>query len=245
MMKLPCPAPPANRLWLSVIGALLAGVSAAFPAGAASVGWAEGCLPFIPSAEAFYHLPSGLLHAIALTESGQDGAPYPWALNIAGHPVIAASYRAAADLLRLADGRPRRDVAVGCMQIHMQYHLDRFVDPEWALHPRYNVWYAALYLDALRRQYGDMTSAIAHYHASDPEAQRLYLCRVSDYLAQTGPATRAALGLDRCSQAAVAARPGRREAATADAVRRAHGTIMAARRVGRIIVLGADRAPLY
>jgi hypothetical protein len=207
---------------------------------AAAVGWAEGCLPFLAPAEQYYHLPAGLLHAIALTESGQRGEPYPWALNIGGQPVIAPSYQAAASLLRQADGQPRRDVAIGCMQIHMQYHLNRFIEPEWALHPQYNVWYAALYLDGLRRQYGDILSAIAHYHASDRAAQRVYLCRVAFHLTQTSPATRRALGLETCEQIAVTEDRGHSKAGTTSA-RQARATLMNARRVGRIVVLGGDR----
>lgn len=221
---------------------LLATIAACAPivaARAAAVDWAEGCLPFIPAAEHYYHLPPGLLQAIALTESGQDGAPYPWALNIAGQAVISPTYQAAARQLRYADGQPRRDVAIGCMQIHMQYHLNRFIEPEWALHPRYNVWYAALYLDALRRQYGDMVSAIAHYHGSDPAAQRDYLCRVSRHLAGTAPATRDALGLGSCERIGIHKRAD--GTATAPTSRQRAAALMAARRVGRIIVLGTDR----
>lgn len=223
--------PPA----LAVVWAVVWAIGATtYPARAATVTWSEGCQPFIPEAERHYRLPPGLLQAIALTESGRDGVPYPWALNVAGQPVIAPSYRIAAGYLRDASGRPRRDVAVGCMQIHMQYHLERFNDPEWALHPRYNVWYAALFLDALRRQYGDMVSAVAHYHASDPAAQREYLCRVSAHLARVAPATRQALGLVACERASIATPPGL-------AAGRAKAALMAARRVGRIIVLGRDR----
>jgi len=222
----------ARRIAISGIACL----APLFPAEA--VDWAEGCLPFIPAAEQYYHLPKGLLQAIALTESGQDGSPYPWALNIAGQAVIAPTYQAAASLLRSADGQPRRDVAIGCMQIHMQYHLDRFVEPEWALHPRYNVWYAALYLDALRRQYGNILSAIAHYHGSDPAAQRGYLCRVANHLANTAPATRETLGLDLCERIKI---DDHKTASAASVQRQERTTLMAARRVGRIIVLGADR----
>lgn len=207
------------------------------PAGAASVDWAQGCLPFIPPAERYYGLPPGLLQAIALTESGQDGAPYPWALNIGGQPVIAPTYQAAAPLLRRLDGTPRRDVAIGCMQIHMQYHLDKFVDPEWALHPQYNVWYAASYLDELHRRYGDWSAAVAHYHGSDPAAQRQYLCQVAAHLDATAPATGGALGLVPCRTRT----PGQSRPIGATADRRKLGNtrqaIMAARRVGKIIVL--------
>jgi hypothetical protein len=226
-----------SGVWLAAVSLPAAAVEPA-PDGTGAGGtvdWAHGCLPFIAAAERHYGLPAGLLEAMALTESGQRGAPYPWALNIAGQPVAVRSYEEAAQRLRFNDGRPRRDVAVGCMQIHMQYHLDSFVDPEWALHPRYNVWYAALFLDRLHRRYGDWLAAIAHYHASESLAQRSYLCRVAAHLQHTGPATRQALGLGACPTSTPSAGWARGRLAET------HRRLMAARRVGRIIVLGGDR----
>jgi hypothetical protein len=157
------------------------------------------CRSFIAPAERYYGLPPGLLGAMAMVESGYGGAPYPWALNIGGEAVMAPDYAAAARLLRDRDGRIRRDVAIGCLQIHMAYHLASFGAPEWALLPRYNVWYAALFLRRLGGQYGDWVSAIAHYHASDPVAEARYLCQVAGYLQRQAPLTRRALGLALCS----------------------------------------------
>lgn len=187
---------------------------------AADIAGGAECLPFIHQAEDYYHMPQGLLEAIALTESGQAGKPYPWSLNVAGRPVFAPSYQAATRWLRSPDGRPRRDVAIGCMQIHMRFHLTSFGNPEWALLPRYNVWYAAQYLQSLHNTYGDWETAVAHYNASDPVAQRQYLCRVAGHLPDSGP---------RRAIAGCSARP------SAPAKRRA---IMTARRVGRLIVIG-------
>jgi len=164
------------------------------------------CRSFLAPAERYYALPPGLLGAMAMVESGYGGAPYPWALNIGGEPVMAADYAAAARLLRDRDGRIRRDVAIGCLQIHMGYHLNSFGAPEWALLPRYNVWYAALFLRQLGVQYGDWVMAIAHYHASDPEAEARYLCQVAGQLQKQAPLTRRLLGLALCG-AVTAERP--------------------------------------
>jgi hypothetical protein len=160
--------------------------------------WQDSCRPFIAPAETYYRLPAGLLAAMAVVESGRKGIPYPWALNIAGQPVMAEDYAGAARLLRERDGSARRDIAIGCLQIHMGWHLQPFGAPEWALHPRYNVWYAALFLSQLRQRYGTWVPAIAHYHASDPIAQRTYLCRIADQLQRTAPETRRGLGLSLC-----------------------------------------------
>lgn len=216
----------------SLAAILILSVSATRPTPAATVDWAHGCLPHIASAEQHYRLPGGLLYAVALTESGQDGTPYPWALNIGGRPVIPPSYATAAAQLRYADGEPRQDVAVGCMQIHMQYHLGNFGEPEWALHPNYNVWYAAAYLDQLHRRYGNWISAIAHYHGSDPAACERYLCRVEQHLREAGRT----LGTAACGKPPIPVQRSHPGATTARANRSA---IMAHRAVGRIIVLGS------
>jgi hypothetical protein len=221
----------ATRCWLLRVAASIFGVAIGGSAAAGALG--QSCGPIIPLAEQHYRLPGGLLEAIALTESGVQGQPYPWALNIAGSPVLARDYQSAAALLRHPDGRVRRDVAIGCMQIHMQYHLASFARPEEALEPGTNVWYAAAYLDALHQQFGDWLSAVAHYHASDPVAQRDYLCRVASHLTRTNPATRRALGLADCRAAQPrrgAARP-RNDQAAEDRQR-----LFAARQAAGIVV---------
>ena len=153
----------------------------------------DRCTTYLPAAEQYYHIPSGLLSAIALTESGVNGRPEPWALNLGGEQAIESDYASAARRLRDSDGRPRQDAAIGCMQIHMRYHLANVGAPEWVLKPRNNVWYAAGFLKQLFDQYGSWKSAVAHYNASDSTAQRAYLCRVSASLASTAPRTAAAL----------------------------------------------------
>jgi hypothetical protein len=155
----------------------------------------ERCSDFLPAAERFYQIPTGLLTAIALTESGRGGEPDPWALNIGGQAQFAGSYAGAARLLRDRGGAPRLDAAVGCMQIYMRYHLPGIDSPEWALRPRNNVWYAAGFLRRLFEQYGDWRSAAAHYNASDPAAQRVYLCQVGRSLALAAPETAKTLAL--------------------------------------------------
>lgn len=153
----------------------------------------DSCVPFLPQAERHYAIPAGLLAAIALTESGSGGQPHPWALNLAGQPRMADSYAAAAGLLRKQDGTPRQDLAVGCMQIHMRYHLASIETPEWVLRPRNNVWYAAGFLRRLYDQYGSWRLAVGHYNASDPAAQNIYICQVARSLARVAPETAAAL----------------------------------------------------
>jgi len=155
----------------------------------------ERCMDYLPDAERYYDIPKGLLTAIALTESGRDGRPDPWALNIDGQAQFATSYAVAVRLLRDATGAPRLDAAVGCMQIYMRYHLADVGAPEWVLKPRNNVRYAAAFLRRLFDQYGDWRSAVAHYNAADWTAQQTYLCQVGKALALVAPRTAEALSL--------------------------------------------------
>ncbi len=228
---------PAALMLLAIAANLLPPAAAA-----ATTDQSSDCLPIIAQAEDFFRLPPGLLGAIAVTESGRDGTPHPWALNIAGAPMMAANYAVAVTKLRRPDGSPRRDVAIGCMQIHMRYHLDRVTSPEWALKPPHNVWYAARFLDRLHRRYGDWLSAIAHYHGSAPAAQRSYLCRVASHLDATSPATRTALGLAGCAAGRHAAAGVRRRARPGPPVRdQPRLSIMAARQAAGILLLGGPR----
>jgi len=109
----------------------------------------------------------------------------------------------------------------------MGWNLTSFGAPEWALLPRYNVWYAALYLRQLGGQYGDWLRAIAHYHASDPAAEARYLCQVARQLQKSAPSTRHALGLSLCG-ASDAAPPAPRD----------QNAVMAARRRGGLRLHG-------
>ncbi len=137
------------------------------------------CTPYIQRAEKKYKIPRGLLQAIALVESGVNGRPWPWALNVGGNGIYPQTYEAAVKAMRGQDGKVRKDVAVGCMQVYLAYHGHKFSAPEWLLHPEYNVAYAAQLLRKLYRTHHNWTSAVAYYHAStNKRAQYDYVCAV-------------------------------------------------------------------
>ena len=140
---------------------------------------ADSCTPYLIQAEQYYQMPTGLLRAIAQLESGGEyGYPWAWAINDGGKPRFPTNYGEAINHLRTIQGKAKKDIAVGCMQIHMRWHDDYFKAPEWALNPYYNVWYAANYLYRLRLKHGNWTDAVGRYHASNKAAQRAYICGV-------------------------------------------------------------------
>lgn len=140
---------------------------------------ADYCTPYILRAEKKYKIPRGLLLAIALVESGVNGRPWPWALNVGGQGIYPKSYAEAIGYLRRADGTTRPDVAVGCMQVFLRWHSEKFSAPEYLLYPEYNVAYAARYLRKLYEKHGNWSAATANYHAREnKQAQYDYVCAV-------------------------------------------------------------------
>ncbi|MBY6262600.1 lytic transglycosylase domain-containing protein [Azospirillum sp. 412522] len=161
--------------------ALLAGL--AFPGAARAQHLCEG---YFAANEAAYGVPAGILHAIGMTESGRAGGTWPWALNLNGTPVFPSSRGEALELMRDGVGGLRLDMAVGCMQVHTRWHARSFQFGEDIIDPATNVAYAAAFLRLLHDRHGSWTEAVRRYHASNPEAQDVYLCRVLGWRVRLG-----------------------------------------------------------
>lgn len=169
---------------------------ASFPARAEEVDY---CTPYIQRAEIKFKIPRGLLLAVAMVESGKNGRPWPWALNVGGEGIYPKSYEEATKYLRDTSGKARRDVAVGCMQIYVAFHGHKFSAVEWLLHPEYNVAYAANLLRRLYARQGNWTEAVAYYHAStNKRAQYDYVCSVFRRLNEIRRTKPDAEGIEYC-----------------------------------------------
>ena len=149
----------------------------------AVAGAAEGCVAEIASAEARYHLPSGLLMSMAVVESGRlasDGtvAPWPWTIRAQGESrYFDNSEDAQRDSRRsLAAGDALIDV--GCLQIDLFHHPKAFPSLAAAFEPHRNVDYAAHYLADLAKSRGSWLEAVAAYNAGRPADGLDYLSRV-------------------------------------------------------------------
>jgi len=168
---------------IAAIALAAAGVAVLSPAPAVA-----DCVAAIEAEEARFALPEGLLMAVALTESGRGGRPWPWALNIAGTPAIlpdAAAMRRA--IAENGDGTGP-NIDVGCMQISLAWHAERFADWRVLLEPAANVAYGAYLLRHLFERHGSWTLAVAHYHSGTLDRQRAYVCRVWRHLLAIGGA---------------------------------------------------------
>ena len=171
--------------WLrSILAAAFISSLAAIPALAAG----NPCEAEILRAAERHGVPAGILYAVGLAETGRKGSLQPYALNIEGRAVFAASAAQAETAFRKARGDGARLIDLGCMQINHHYHSGQFASLRDMLDPRRNVDYAARFLARLKTRHGTWAMAVARYHAgpdNDP-AQKRYVCRVIANLAATG-----------------------------------------------------------
>ncbi len=148
------------------------------PLAAHSAAAQEGCVAHAIDAEQKLNIPSGMLLAIALVESGMDGAPNPYAVSADGRAIMARTPQDAARHLRDRSGKLRQNTYVGCMQISVQVHKGQFQPLERIVDPRENVWYAGRMLLRLHGEEGSWKAALARYNGTSPRRAQAYLCKV-------------------------------------------------------------------
>lgn len=135
------------------------------------------CEIAITNAERQYNLPPYILHAIAVTESGRNGRPYPFAMNIQGRSHYANNANEMVDIINGYGPRPSIDV--GCVQVNLKYHGHRLGDWRRLIDPATNAQYAAFHLVELFREFGSWSAAVAAYHSRTQWRGVNYACLVS------------------------------------------------------------------
>jgi hypothetical protein len=140
------------------------------------------CIGAIQAAERRFDLPSGLLMAVALTETGRRVgnvlAPWPWSINAAGEGAWLEHRRAAIERTRALQASGVESIDVGCMQVNLRWHATAFDSLEAAFEPRTNVAYAARHLKELRARSRNWLEAAGYYHSADPARAGPYLARL-------------------------------------------------------------------
>lgn len=145
---------------------------------------AQQCENYIQMQERILGIPSHLLRAIALMESGRRDAssnqhtPWPWTIHVNGKGYYLNSKRAAIEAVRKFRKQGFKNIDVGCMQINLYHHPHAFQSLEEAFDPQLNIAYAAKYLKKLRNQYGNWKKAVEHYHSATPIYGHPYRQRV-------------------------------------------------------------------
>lgn len=166
----------------------------ALPAAAAS----DGCVGHAVDAEQRLNIPAGMLLAIALVESGTDGAPNPYAISADGRAIMARSTQDAARHLRDRSGKLRNNTYVGCMQLSVQVHKGQFQPLERIVDPRENVWYAGRLLVRLHGEEGSWKAALARYNGTTPRRAQAYVCKIWQNLSELDPGSAKLIESPKC-----------------------------------------------
>jgi len=162
----------------------LALATALTPVAAQSAEVRESCVAHAVDAEQKLNIPSGLLLAVALVESGMDGAPSPFAISSQGRAILARSAQDAAKHLRDRSGKLRDNTYVGCMQLSVQHHRAQFNPVERIVEPRDNVFYAGRLLVRLHGEEGSWKAAVARYNGTSTRRAQAYVCKVWQHLTE-------------------------------------------------------------
>lgn len=144
----------------------------------------DSCVSHAIDAERELNIPAGLLVAVSLVESGQDGAPSPFAMSVQGRAIFARSVKDASRLLRDSRGNFRSNTFVGCMQLSLSHHRGQFEPVERIVEPRENVWYAGRMLLRLHGEEGNWRSALARYNGGSMRTAQNYVCKVWQHLSE-------------------------------------------------------------
>ncbi|MGE4218472.1 MAG: transglycosylase SLT domain-containing protein [Alphaproteobacteria bacterium] len=135
-------------------------------------------------AEKAMQVPSDLLYAIALVESGRSDPEtgerfaWPWTVNSGGdgryYPDMATAIRAVEALQR----KGVTNIDVGCMQVNLHFHGDAFDSLKEAFDPVNNVAYATTFLSSLQEEDKSWNTAVKHYHSRNAEKHVPYRNKV-------------------------------------------------------------------
>jgi soluble lytic murein transglycosylase-like protein len=133
-------------------------------------------------------VPLNVLYSVGLTETGSRGELGPYDMNVDGRAVHSGTLGEALARFAAAKARGARLIDVGCMQINVRFHGDRFRSLAEMFDPAINVDYAAAFLKTLQAQEGNWTLAVARYNAGpgNPAAEHTYVCTVIQNMVASG-----------------------------------------------------------
>ena len=175
--------PTARRL-PALLLALALTLSGGVVGGAAAGPVAELCGVLARQAERAEGIPTGLVHAVALAESGRWLAeerttrPWPWTVTSGDDSFYLPSRAEALRKIHELQSEGRSNIDVGCMQVNLGYHGHEFASVADALEPASNVAYAARFLKRLREETQSWSQATARYHSGDPARGQAYRDKV-------------------------------------------------------------------
>lgn len=135
-------------------------------------------------------VPTEMLHAIALTETGRMTGgrlrPWPWAINREGRGYWFESREQALAFAQASLEEGRRSFDVGCFQVNYHWHGHNFPSLEAMFDQEVNGTYAAQFLRSLHDEFGDWSRAAGAYHSRTPHFASIYRARFDRMLAGIG-----------------------------------------------------------
>jgi hypothetical protein len=145
---------------------------------------AKRCAEAIHRAEAQHHIPSQLLAAVGVAESGRWMGPeqasfaWPWAVTSGRRSWFFPTREAAITHTRHLQALNTTNIDVGCMQVNLGYHGHAFATLEDAFNPETNVAYAAKFLSKLHKARRSWALAVGLYHSANRPRQNHYKRKV-------------------------------------------------------------------
>lgn len=142
------------------------------------------CSRYFALYEDVFHMPSNLIRAVAVTESGKyiksagRPMPWPWTINVHGKGYRYANKREAVRAVNEFRAKGATSIDVGCMQVNLLYHPEAFRNLDQAFEPRYNIGYAAKFLRDKYLLARNWQEAIGMYHNVNPSIHKNYIKQV-------------------------------------------------------------------
>ncbi|MFZ0694281.1 MAG: transglycosylase SLT domain-containing protein [Alphaproteobacteria bacterium] len=133
---------------------------------------ADPCASYTAAMEHSQAIPTQLLAAISLAESGRfdqvrgEIIAWPWTINVGGEGRFFATKEEAIAAVKKLQKRGVTNIDVGCMQVNLHHHPDAFDSLDAAFDPFSNVAYAASFLKELKDETRSWPQAIAFYHST-------------------------------------------------------------------------------
>lgn len=166
------------RMAVMAVGLVLVGAGSA----AATPGLRpEGlCAAETARFESLYGIPSKLLDAISIVESGRydreakASVAWPWTVTSGGSGKYFPTKAEAVAEVRRLKAKGVTNIDVGCMQINLHYHPKAFDSIDEAFEPASNVAYAARFLKGLFGATNHWVTAASYYHSQTPSLAAAY-----------------------------------------------------------------------
>ncbi len=137
-------------------------------------------------------VPSGLLRAISMAESGRWSQSdkivraWPWTVTSGGPGTYFPTKQAALAEVRRLQSKGVKNIDVGCMQVNLHFHGEHFNSIEDAMDPDINAAYAVKFLTQLRENADSWNEAAGYYHSRTPSRTENYRAKVEKFWAQLG-----------------------------------------------------------